>query len=365
LICALVGAGESLYPAPMQRRPSVLALSVSALLAFAACDDGSVAPAAPRDLGPSRGDLGPMVDGGTSPIDLGPTPPGLEWSTPPTRPSAGTPTDVAAGNVSGAWCGALRVNGDVTVAVGETLTVCAGATVAFADDAGLTVRGTLRVEGDARQPVFFYAGGSGMWPGVSASGTVVATYLDVSGAGVAIETMSGADVTVTRAWLHDSAYGLRIAGGGTFDRVAVRGGGPVYITSGTLRMTDSIIDLVHPLISPDCTDFRGGGAVLDHVRFTGCHCPLHINSTDRDVMITNSLFDGATVAWMIAESNATAHGNAFIAATGLQDIGGSITADVSGNYWETTNDLSTGAPAQFTGVDDQLAARPADVGPRP
>lgn len=347
----------------MLRRFELAAL-VFAVLCVAACGE-SVAPAAPRDFGPPREDLGRGADAGASPVDLGPPPPALAWSTPPVRPAGGAPTVVAGGDVSGAWCGALRVDGDVTVPVGQTLTVCPGATVAFADDTGLTVRGTLRVEGDPRQSVFFYAGGSGAWSGVGASGTVVATYLDVSGAGVALETLAGADVTVTRAWLHDSAYGLRIGGGGTFDHVAVRNGSTVYVTSGTLHMIDSIIDLVHPTISPDCADFRGGGARLEHVRFTGCHCPLHVNSTDRDVEITDSLFDGATVAWMIADSNATAHRNAFIATTGIQDIGSDITANVSGNYWETTNDLSTDAPAQFTGVDDQLAERPADVGPRP
>lgn len=320
-------------------------------------------PARP-DSGVAR-DAGGRSDAGVA-VDAGPMPPASVWSIPPTRPPEGSPVDVAAGDQSGTWCGALRVSADVTVPVGETLTVCAGATVSFADGAGLTVRGTLRVEGTAAAPVFFYAAPAATWPGVSAAGTIVATYLDVSGASVGIETLAGASVMVTRGWLHDCTYGLRIGGGGTFDHVAVLGGSTTAISGGALVMTDSIIDLDHPTLSPDCTNFGGGGATLTHVRFTGCHCPLHIEHTDTDLTITDSLFDGASVAMMIADTRATAHGNAFIAAgTGIQDIGGGIVADVSGNYFEAPNVLSTTMAAQFTGTDVRLDARPADVGPRP
>lgn len=334
-------------------RTSASSLLASLVFLASACGDDAM------PVGPARPDAGVMVD-------AGPPPPATQWSVPPTRPAAGTPSDIAAGDVSGAWCGAVSVLGDVVVPVGQTLTVCAGATVSFTAGSSLTVRGTLQVDGTSAAPVFFYAAAADRWPGIGAQGTVVATYFDVSGAAVALETLAGADVTVTRGWLHDNDYGLRIGGGGTFDHVAVSGGSTVSMSGGQLSMTDSIIDLIHPTLSPDCTNFSGGGATLTHVRFTGCHCPLHFTHTDGDVTIADSLFDGAAVAMMIAETRATAHGNAFIATgSAIQDIGGGIVADVSGNYWEAPTALSTTMAAQFTGADMQLDAAPADVGPRP
>jgi hypothetical protein len=281
---------------------------------------------------------------------------------------------VEGGEVEGDWCGRVDVRGTVTVPPDRTLTLCAGADVTFAARAALVVRGALRVLGTAAEPVTLRAappepGGSATaprWAGLRVTGRASGAHLAVRGAAIGVETLAGADAAIGSLDVADCDFGLRLGGGGAFDRARVVGGGSVTVTGGVLRMRDAVVDLEHPEVSPDCLVWSGGGAVLEHVHVTGCHCPVHIAAATEEFVLTGSLLDGAAVAVMIRDARATFRGNAFIGTgTAVQDIGGGISADVAGNYWEAPRLLSTSAPAQFRGADDRLATRPPDVGPRP
>ncbi len=278
-------------------------------------------------------------------------------------------TTVAGGDVSGAWCGTIEVTGDVTIAVGETLTICAGAAVHFAAGAGMTVEGTLAMPGVDGLPITLDSAAS--WPGLSISGTVDGSFVDLSNAAQAISGLAGSTIRLDDSTISACTRTLALANGGTFDRTTITAGSTVTVTGGVLRMTDSVLDLQHGPNPPDCTDWAGGGAVLDHVRFTGCHCPIHINSASEVFTITNSILDAATNPIMIADCTATFTNNDFVGISSLVlDIGDrtGVTCDVASNYWDGPAghgaQVGTGNHAQFTGEDMVLAAPVAGAGPR-
>jgi hypothetical protein len=282
---------------------------------------------------------------------------------------AGPEMEVSGGDVSGSWCGAVHVTGAVTVPAGETLTVCAGAIVRFDATAGVTVLGTLALMGTSEARVTFRSDTA--WPGITVEGTVTATFADVTDAVTALAGGASSTITVEDSTLTADGAGaplLRLANGGRFDRSALLGGTTIPITGGILEMTDSFLDQMHPPSTPDCTDWAGGGMRLDHVHITGCHCPIHINSADEVVSITNSILDGAKNPIMIANCTATITHNHFVGTSTLVlDIGdgNGIDADVSGNYWDGgAPNVGTRRPDQFTGTDDFSMTPFTDVGPR-
>lgn len=323
-----------------------LLLPLSLVLALAGC----IHPA-PLDEDAGRPDAG-RSDAPRIPVDAGPE------------------MDVS-GAVSGAWCGAIHVTADVTVAAGEALTICAGSVVRFDAATSITVDGTLAIQGTDTARVRLFSDAS--WTGIvlSGTGTLTATFTDISDATVAINGTDGGafsfdDGTIVAE--SSSTPVIRVANGATIDRSTLTGGSTIPITGGVLRMTDSTIDQLHPIVTPDCTDWAGGGMVLDHVWITGCHCPIHINSATEEVTITNSILDGATNPIMIARSVATITHNNF-AGTGtlVLDIGrdDGIEADVSDNYWDGgAPNIGTTRMSQFTGTDTFSMTPFTDVGPR-
>jgi hypothetical protein len=282
---------------------------------------------------------------------------------------AGPELEIAGGDVMGSWCGAVHVTADVTVPAGQTLTVCAGSIVRFDAGTGMTVAGTLALAGTAAQRVTLRSDAT--WSGLDVSGTVTATFSDVTEAvnafvGTASSAITFEDGTVVAAGMSGTV--ARLANGGRFDRTSLLGGNTIVVTGGILEMTDSIIDQMHPPGVPDCTDWAGGGMRLDHVHVTGCHCPIHINSADDVVSITNSILDGATNPIMIANCDATiTHNNFSGTSTLVLDIGrgDGIIADVSVNYWDGgPPNVGTTRPDQFTGTMTFSMTPFTDVGPR-
>lgn len=90
-----------------------------------------------------------------------------------------TPTHIAAGNVSGTWTQAgspYRVQGEITIPNGETLTIEPGTTVEFLTHDPLLVQGRLLASGNAIDPIRFWvddtlgihdlAGSEGVWGGI-------------------------------------------------------------------------------------------------------------------------------------------------------------------------------------------------------
>lgn len=234
------------------------------------------------------------------------------------------PLDVAGGPVSGTWCDAVTVQGDISVPAGATLILEAGTQVTVAPGTRITVEGTLDLRGQAASPVRIDAGGDG-WAGI---------------------TVAGGNLVGQHADLHGRLAQLRMTG-------------------GTLELADSILDLDNDELSPDCTSISGGTVDLEHVWFTGCHCPIHISGAD-GVQIHGSQLDGAAVPVMIARTDGALNGNHFVGTSwGVEDVGGSLNVDLSGNYWGGgAPNVKTGNPAQFTGIDEWSASPLPGVGPR-
>ncbi|MCB9539581.1 MAG: hypothetical protein H6704_25490 [Myxococcales bacterium] len=247
-----------------------------------------------------------------------------------------------------------------------TLTVCAGSTITVTDgDARLDVAGTLRVEGTADAPVRIE--GPGGWAGLRINGTLDAAHLLVRDALTCVQGLDDGVVRLSDTRLEDCGRAFELSNGAEMQRVDVLRGASVIVRGGVLRMTDSTIDFQHPRRSPDCTLFNGGGAVLDHVRFTGCHCPLHVARAPEGMVVTASVFDDAAYAMMLARTTATLSGSTLIGAVAdVLDIGGDIDADLAGNhYGGDAPSVETDDPTQFGGTDDWLADPPEGAGPRP
>ncbi|MBX7196045.1 MAG: hypothetical protein K1X94_28575 [Sandaracinaceae bacterium] len=278
-------------------------------------------------------------------------------------------THVAAGEASGAWCGSVIVDGTVHIAAGQTVTICAGSDVRVSAAAAIQVEGTLLAEGTSAGPITFGGLADARWTGLVIDGTATLMHTTVRDATRAIEGRAGSIISVDHGGIEASMQAFQLANGATFTSATILGGSTNGITGGVLAMTDVTLDLEHPVSGPDCTDWSGGGAMLDHVHLTGCHCPIHINRATAPIEITNSILDGASYPIMIAESDAQIHGNHLIdVANGILDIGdgAGITADVSGNYWGGgAADISSSRPGQFTGADVVESAPIAGVGPRP
>ena len=275
---------------------------------------------------------------------------------------------VAAGDVSGAWCGAVHVTGAVRVPAGGMLSVAPGTRVDFAPAVALTVEGTLVLGG---QPAGHIALGpaSGRWSGLVVRGVLEASFTDVSQADVGLTTAAAGSARFVDGSVRDCGSPAAVEGDTTFDRSSLVGGTTVRIagTAAALRMTDTTLDLLSPIGGPDCTSFSGGTTVLDHVRITGCHCPLHFNATSAPITVTNSILDGATNPVMIANTSGAFHGNVFDGVgNGILDIGGGIDVDVADNDWtQPTADIGSRDLSQFRNASSTLASRPAGVGPRP
>lgn len=322
-------------------------LALPLVFALAGC------PSTPSDDAGTRADAG--RDGGRD--------------APITAIDAGPETEVSGGDVGGSWCGAVHVTGAVTVPAGQTLTVCAGAIVRFEASASVTVLGTLALMGTGEARVILRSDTA--WPGITVSGTMTATFADVTDALTAISGSDTSTITVEDSTLVAEGAGaplLRLANGGRFDRTSLLGGNTIPITGGILDMTDSFLDQMHPPSTPDCTDWAGGGMRLDHVHITGCHCPIHINSADEVVSITSSILDGAKNPIMIANCTATITHNHFVGTSTLVlDIGdgNGIDADLSDNYWDGgPPNVGTRRPDQFTGTTTYSMTPFTDVGPR-
>jgi hypothetical protein len=298
------------------------------------------APIAPVDAPPAEIDSGERADTGVP-----------------------CPDTMATGDQSGVWCGNVTVIGQVRVPAGETLTVSPGTRVVLRAVA-IDVVGTMSIEGTAGAHVTF-APEAASWTGIVVSGTLNAAFADITGATNGIQT-EGTTV-FTDGSIVGSSSALYVAGEVTVDRSRIVGGSTLVISAGTWRMTDTLVDLERPITGPDCTLFNGGTAILDHVRITGCHCPLHMASTSAPMTVTNSIFDGATNPVMIANTMGDFHGNVFDGAGNLMlDIGGGIDVDVGDNYWMDGGAADIASPrlSQFRNSGMVLASPPAGVGPR-
>lgn len=314
-------------------------LSLSVLLF--ACDPGMVD-------GPLRPDGGEEFDAGRREVDAG-----------------DDVVRVDGGSVMHDLCGVVQLDESLVVPAGSEVAVCAGSTITLAPGSTITVEGVLRLQGSAEQRVQLQ--GDPRWDGLVVEGTLEADFTDIYEAEYAIRGGASSTIRFDDGLIYARATrSASLDNGGSFSRTRVFGGGTFTSNGGVLEMVDSEIDLDHPERSPDCTHVGGGTVIWDHVRFTNCHCPVHITRTDAPVQVTASVFDGAVYPVMVARSSGVFSGNVMRAtASHFLDIGGGLDLDIAGNYYEGAERVvEADDPSQFRGADARLDAPPADAGPR-
>jgi hypothetical protein len=274
------------------------------------------------------------------------------------------PLQVPGGDVMGMWSGEVRVAGTITVQAGQTLEIMGGSRVVF-EAGAFNIAGTLRLTGSADSRIEIIA--ASQWAGlkVANGGVLEGGGLEISGAAVCLTGNGGSSINLDNSLFSNCGSAMSLVNGGVFRYITVIGGQTISITGGVLDIADSTIDFRGGAFAPDCTDWAGGSAIIDHVRFTSCHCPLHFNRTDAPVMVTNSIFDQGANSVMIANTQATFRNNVFETdQTEMLGIGPGINADIGGNYWGGGEPNYYPRDNQYTNTADYLTTRPTDVGPR-
>ena len=107
-----------------------------------------------------------------------------EWANSPSKFSAASGYDLCTGwgspngqalindlaTVNTVWRGNVDLTSNYTVGLGRSLTLSPGETTIFSNGAGITVNGTLNVDGTSTQPVIMTAS-SGTWAGITFTGS--------------------------------------------------------------------------------------------------------------------------------------------------------------------------------------------------
>lgn len=332
---------------PIHRPGSlILSLLLAPLLALSACSSGDSSEISPTPT-------------------VAPTPTAVP-TVPPVDPNE--VQEVAAGEVSGSWSGAVKVLGSVKVPSGQNLTLAAGTTVLFAADALLEIQGTMSIQGESGQKVYLTSE-SGAWSGMKVTGALDANFVEISNGRLCVDGLVGSTVAMRDSLVRACQQTVRFANGATLLRSQFLGGGNVYVTGGALKMEDSTIDLQHPEKSPDCLDITVASVDISYSRLTGCHCPIHFNESVGQVNISHSVLDGAAIPIMIAKTTGTfVSNNIEYTQTQILDIGGGtgeIQANIAGNYWGgAAPTINSPDESQFIGADQFLTSPVADAGPR-
>jgi hypothetical protein len=307
--------------------------------------------------GPAGGEPGP-AGGEPGPVGGEPGPAG--GAVPPERE-----THRLSGAVAGRYCGDITVDGQLTVAAGETLTLCAGAHVLVegGPNAILRIAGTLTSEGTAEAPVVIEGEG---WAGLQIGGRFDARHTRIRGAENCLVGLGDSLISTEHLHLSECLATMNLANGGDFRSLTALGGASIRIGGGALNLTDSVVDLQRPVVGPDCLVYARGGGTIEHSRLTGCHCPIHVNAADLPVVVTDSILDGASYPVMLANLNATFHRNHLSGTVDdFLDIGGQIVADISDNYYDGGPPaVNSGNRGQFTGIGEWRADPVPGVGPR-
>lgn len=277
---------------------------------------------------PVPGGAGGMAGGGGSAGGGGGNHPGSgDPGTADGDPGDGTgPVTSVSGHITAdaTWIDVIHVVGSVTIDAGVTLHVAAGATVDLAAGAGITVLGTLDIQGvRASKVVFRWATPGDNWSGIAVpgGGTMTASYLVQIGGGTSISEGGNVVLVDTRM-----SHAL-----GDF----------LVMSGGTLNMTYSAIGL-----EPGQSD--------------STHCDMHV-SGPVEITATHSSFSTSSYGIMFyGGSNADfRYTNWFGNAIDIDRGGAAVTGNFSNSYF------ASGAPsyAGFT-IRDMATERVADAGVR-
>jgi parallel beta-helix repeat protein len=182
-------------------------------------------------------------------------------------------TTVYAGDVSGTWSAAgspYRIEGDITIPAGQTLTIDAGTEISFQSWYGLTVNGTLMANGTTGEPILFTAVDSNPgWLGIRFVDVPDDSVLDHvivekgqasgaspydSGGGIYIQNSSP---TISNSTIRDNyakargggiyldSSNARLVGNTITNNQAGQGssayGGGIYMSYSNIELTDNVI----------------------------------------------------------------------------------------------------------------------------
>ena len=294
-----------------------VALALIAILA-AACGVDTAAPA-PGNGGTGAGSGGAGSGGAGSGAD----PAMLDDGDP--GDGAGPATAVS-GHIATAttWTGVIHVTSDLTIDAGVTLQVAAGTTVDVAVATGITVLGTLDIQGVQPSKVAFrWATPGDNWYGlaVPAGGVMTASYLIQVGGGTAISDTG-------KVTLVDS-------------QMSHAGGDFLVMSGGTLDMTYSAIGL-----APGASD--------------STHCDMHVSGPVA-ITATHSNFTTSSYGLMFyGGSNADFRYTNWIGnAIDIDRAGAAVTGDFSDSFF------ASGAPSYAGFTMGNMATRQvADAGVR-
>jgi hypothetical protein len=112
------------------------------------------------------------------------------------------------------WSGTVNISGNVFIDQGVTVTVAAGAEVDVAPQAGITVTGTLDIQGTAASHAVIKPASGGTFGAFSVAGTVTAAFASINGATFEI---SNGSLTMTDSKVWGAPGDLLVMNGGTIN----------------------------------------------------------------------------------------------------------------------------------------------------
>jgi hypothetical protein len=112
------------------------------------------------------------------------------------------------------WSGTVNISGNVFIDSGVTVTVAAGAEVDVAPTAGITVTGTLAIQGTAASHAVIKPASGASFQAFTVPGTVTATFASINGATFEI---GGGSLTATDSKFWGAPGDLLVMNGGTIN----------------------------------------------------------------------------------------------------------------------------------------------------
>lgn len=255
--------------------------------------------------------------------------------------------------------GTVSIEGDLTIPVGSSLTVQAGANLQFGNldamKAGLDtarieliVLGTLAVQGTAQHPALFAGTGDQSWYGVRIRPGSTASLTSASVSNAVIGVTLAENGTVAHSTF-SSATGIRVtAGSATLldDLFTGNGTAGVEVAAGTATISSSRFTQAALGLAVD-----GGTALVDHTLID--HCAAGISATSggatlSHLTVADNTNDGVSFSTGSAPLNAFALRDSIVSGSGGRGVYANST--VSGLVQTDHNDVYGNTGGNYSGA---------------